>query len=196
MRAHHYEPTAKVQALLGTLEPGYGATLATHGQVGLGDFVRATVDQLQPCKVLVSSGFVSVVDARSLGALLDCGAIVDLMLLTDRGLEAKHPNSAAAIEAAFGLERGRVCRLKARFSVVRGAFSVAIVGSGSLAPSKGVDVWRVDACEEAAAFLEDLVVSITEGLPSGWASTPEVDAALRSRRGHVRDFGVDYDLGF
>ena len=168
-RTHHHEPTANAGRAIGRLEEGVRLTLSSDGKYSLGDIVRAVVDQLQPCSVVVSSGFVSVIDAQSLGALLRCGALTDLLVITDRGLESKHPRSARAIEDAFGSGRVRASRCKARFAIVRGAFSVVVRGSGSLAKSRGLDLFDVDCCEQMATFMEGIVRDMVGEMPGGWA---------------------------
>lgn len=165
---------------MGALSDGDTMTIFSRGSFGLGDMVEHAIDAVGPATVLIASWQMGAADIRRFGLLLKSSAVTDIMVLCDRGLPSRHPQYAEAIEAAFGLDRVRVSRLKANFSVVRGLFDVVIRGSGGFARSRGLDIYDVDCDAGLARFFLESVETLTGSLPTGWASTVEVDDALRA----------------
>ena len=179
MRRCVYSPSKTVEESCGPLADGVELTIVTHGQFGLGDLVEYAAEEVGPCSLLVSSWSMGHGDVKRFSSMLKAAVITDILVVCDRGLPARHPKYAADIESAFGLDRVRVSRLKANFAVVRGSFDVVVRGSSGFARSRGVDLYDLDCSADMASFISGSVEQLTGGLPHGWATTPEVDAALR-----------------
>lgn len=155
-------------ALIGFNEGGRVVGL-TKGQFSLIHLITEILKITGPAELVISTWSAGIYEGSALLEMLNCGLILDIIIITDRSYATRQKQYAITIEQAFGKSRIRTTNTHAKFVLIKNAdWSICIRSSMNLNENKRCENFDIDDDIEIYQFYKNFAMEVMDVMPEGF----------------------------
>lgn len=153
--------TETAMEALGQLYPGCSIFGITKGQFSLTDLITATLAQIGPAHLFISTWTANIENLNALESSLAAGRVLSVRFLVDHTFSRRKPESAAVIRERFGRKNIRVTRNHSKFVLMDNEkWKIVITTTMNLNMNPRLEHFVVEDNPDLAAYLMDLMDEI------------------------------------
>lgn len=197
-RRHRMLRTTSARRALEPFTPGTDYEVMTNGEFSLLDAVLVLLERSGPADVTICTYSAGLYDAEVMNRFIDTGNILSLRLVLDVAFQKLGGSRGYAVTLmdVFGEECIRTTRTHAKFVTIRNAaHNFSISSTANLNENKRLEIFYFSDNPDRAAWYEDIVDEIFDGVKPGWNPNTGAPAlkrldptgsAVRANRGRLK----------